>query len=282
MISEIAISNYKSILYQRFTLGRLNVFVGREGSGKTNILEALGIAAAAHDETLDSDNLIKRGIKAEKPSLMFHSTTDNSVQNNEIEIVWYERNSWKKSKLVSDNPDELDAKWKDISWYEPEYIDKINNLIRFISDGSIEGEYPFADESKNVVLNAAFRGSRNFRNYNIYNVNSGDIKDCQDIYSFFQSLFTDRNTPSIFAIDGIETMLPMDVCCNMMTNVAQLAVRQNKQALITTNSPSMVKGMDLSDPAQKLYFVKMSENCQTVIKELKDISLVEILWNEVN
>jgi len=170
MINEVSISNYKSILRQRLSLGRVNVFVGRKGSGKTNILEALGIAAAAHDDELDANSLLKRGIMAMKPSLTFHSSPSHK-QNKEIEISWHEKNSWKKSKLTCDDKDS----WKDISWYDAEYIDKINNLIKFIGDGSIEGLYPFPDESKNAVLNTVFRGSRNFRDYLIYNINTNAL-----------------------------------------------------------------------------------------------------------
>ena len=289
MIDEVSISNFKSIFHQSFALGRVNVFVGSRGSGKTNILEGLGMASAAHDDALDRDSLIKRGIN---PTKMFHS------MNDKIEIVWYEKNSWKKAKLVSnDNGDT----WRDISWYETAYIDKINNLIQFIGDGSIQGQYPFADEAKNSTLNAAFRGSRNFRDFQIYRPKPGDVPVLDDetaekIFSiftpqqvkklqtlattpelmFYLSLFSERRTPVIFAIDNIENFIAPDACSKLMPYVAQLAIRYSKQAYITTSNPAVVKGMDLSLPEQKLFLVKKEKNGQTTVKQVEDKTLLEI------
>ncbi len=46
MIAEIQIQNYKSIDKLRLELGRVNVFIGENGAGKSNILEAIALAAA--------------------------------------------------------------------------------------------------------------------------------------------------------------------------------------------------------------------------------------------
>ena len=289
MIGEVSISNFKSILSQRFKLGRVNVFVGCSGSGKTNILEALGMAAAAHDDALDRDSLVKRGIN---PTKMFHSS------QGEIEISWYEKNSWKKAKLISHDNGES---WKDTSWYETAYIQKMNNLIQFIGDGSIEGKYPFADESKNATLNAAFRGSRNFRDYTIYRLKNSDLhmieaETIEKIFSAFNleqtktlssyaekpevmlylSLFSERRSPAIFAIDGIDSFLEPELCSKLMPFVSMLSAKHNKQVLITINNPDVVKEMDLSLPEQKLFSVKINESGQTVVKKVKNKSIVEI------
>jgi AAA15 family ATPase/GTPase len=47
MIRKIEISAFKSIAAQEIELGQLNVFVGANGSGKSNILEAIGVLSAA-------------------------------------------------------------------------------------------------------------------------------------------------------------------------------------------------------------------------------------------
>jgi AAA15 family ATPase/GTPase len=47
MIREIIIKNFKSILDHTNELGRINVFIGENGSGKSNILEAVATASAA-------------------------------------------------------------------------------------------------------------------------------------------------------------------------------------------------------------------------------------------
>ncbi|HYO68605.1 MAG TPA: AAA family ATPase [Archangium sp.] len=52
MITKIHIQNFKSILDYTLELGRINVFIGENGAGKTNILEAFATASAAADGTL--------------------------------------------------------------------------------------------------------------------------------------------------------------------------------------------------------------------------------------
>jgi len=73
MLREIKIENYKSILDDTIELGRMNVFIGANGSGKTNILEALAMVAASKDNDLNVEGLYNRGVRVTKPSLTFSS-----------------------------------------------------------------------------------------------------------------------------------------------------------------------------------------------------------------
>src|SRR5271155_5504245 len=70
MIKSFSIKNYKSILDHTIELGRLNVFIGENGCGKTNILEALAMAAAALTNKLSVEELFNRGMRVAKPSIM--------------------------------------------------------------------------------------------------------------------------------------------------------------------------------------------------------------------
>lgn len=74
MIKSFGVKNYKSILEHTIELGRLNVFIGENGCGKTNILEAVATAAAAvSGEGLDADALRARGVRVARHSLTFSS-----------------------------------------------------------------------------------------------------------------------------------------------------------------------------------------------------------------
>lgn len=64
MIREIQIENFKSIKKMELKLGRVNVFIGENGSGKSNILEAIALAGAAAANKLDNEFLASRGIRA--------------------------------------------------------------------------------------------------------------------------------------------------------------------------------------------------------------------------
>lgn len=70
MIRELTIRNYRSILDHTIELGRINVFIGENGCGKTNVLEALAMAAAAVTNKLSVEELFNRGMRVAKPSIM--------------------------------------------------------------------------------------------------------------------------------------------------------------------------------------------------------------------
>lgn len=70
MIKVIKIENFKSIESLNLELGRLNVFIGANGGGKSNILEGIAIGAAAVEDKLDDQYLKSKGIKICPPESM--------------------------------------------------------------------------------------------------------------------------------------------------------------------------------------------------------------------
>lgn len=71
MIKTIKISGFKSIhdLSEGLELGTLNCFIGANGVGKSNILEAIGVLGAAANGTVDDEALLRRGVRAGLPRL---------------------------------------------------------------------------------------------------------------------------------------------------------------------------------------------------------------------
>ncbi|MBN2892063.1 MAG: AAA family ATPase [Bacteroidales bacterium] len=69
MIDSVNIKNFKSIEDLTFDLGRINVIIGANGSGKTNILEAIVMGAAASSNKLDYEFLGNR-MRVTSPDFM--------------------------------------------------------------------------------------------------------------------------------------------------------------------------------------------------------------------
>jgi energy-coupling factor transporter ATP-binding protein EcfA2 len=71
MITSVMIKGFKSIssLSEPLELGLVNVFVGANGSGKTNLLEALGVLGAAASGQVDDQALLSRGVRPGTPKL---------------------------------------------------------------------------------------------------------------------------------------------------------------------------------------------------------------------
>ncbi len=70
MLHTIKIENYKSVVSLELELGRINVFIGENGCGKTNILEGIALAAAAAGNKLDNEFLVARGVRVTENELM--------------------------------------------------------------------------------------------------------------------------------------------------------------------------------------------------------------------
>ncbi len=86
MFEKIRIQNFKSVYDETLELGRVNVFIGENGSGKSNLLEAIAFAsAAASNGEFDNDILFSKGVRIAMSSLMFSSFLEKK-QNKSIRI----------------------------------------------------------------------------------------------------------------------------------------------------------------------------------------------------
>jgi predicted ATPase len=69
MIEKFTAKSFKSLTDVSIELGRINVFVGANGSGKSNLLEALGVLAAASTGRVDDGRLKEHGVRPGLPRL---------------------------------------------------------------------------------------------------------------------------------------------------------------------------------------------------------------------
>jgi energy-coupling factor transporter ATP-binding protein EcfA2 len=69
MIKHFEIDSFKSLRSLSLDFGNINIFIGPNGVGKTNILEALGVVSAAAYGVVDDETLLRRGIRPGVPRL---------------------------------------------------------------------------------------------------------------------------------------------------------------------------------------------------------------------
>lgn len=69
MIKTLHLQGFKSISNQTLELGRVNCLIGANGTGKSNVLEALGVLGAAANGVVDDESLLRRGVRAGLPRL---------------------------------------------------------------------------------------------------------------------------------------------------------------------------------------------------------------------
>jgi len=69
MISGFTVEGFKSLAAASVELGAFNVFIGANGSGKSNLLEAIGVMGAAAFGSVEPETLRYRGVRPGVPSL---------------------------------------------------------------------------------------------------------------------------------------------------------------------------------------------------------------------
>jgi hypothetical protein len=69
MIRTLKIESFKSLVELELELGRVNLLIGANGSGKSNLLEAIGIPGAAAFGRVDDETLLRRGVRPGVPKL---------------------------------------------------------------------------------------------------------------------------------------------------------------------------------------------------------------------
>jgi len=111
MLEKLRIENYKSIDKLELELGRVNVFIGENGSGKSNILEAIALGAAAASDKLDNEFLATRGIRVTEPQFM-RSAFEKDNLDGEIKLDFYGENDTKLECLLTHNNQPY-SRWAD-------------------------------------------------------------------------------------------------------------------------------------------------------------------------
>ena len=69
MLRSLRVERFKSLVDLNLELGRINLFVGANGSGKSNLLEAVGVLGAAAYGRVDDETLLRRGVRPGVPRL---------------------------------------------------------------------------------------------------------------------------------------------------------------------------------------------------------------------
>jgi len=108
MIDRIEIHAFKSIQEASLELGAFNVFVGANGSGKSNILEAIGVLGAAAAGRVNDESLLYRGVRPGLPDL-YKTSFRGHKRRNAIRFGAYSGASSYEVELY--NPSNQSTSW---------------------------------------------------------------------------------------------------------------------------------------------------------------------------
>ncbi|MBQ7742761.1 MAG: AAA family ATPase [Bacteroidaceae bacterium] len=87
---------------------------------------------------------------------------------------------------------------------------------------------------------------------------------------FYFTLFISEETPSFFAIDNIESSLNPKLCRLVISKLAELAEKHDKQVILTTHSPFVLDGLDEINDKKRLFVVNRNTDGYTVVNQIKE------------
>ena len=82
MIDVFKVKDFKSLVEVEVNLGLVNVFIGANGSGKSNLPEAVGVLGVAASGRVDDESLMHCGVRPGRPALYKSSFKNKSTAPN--------------------------------------------------------------------------------------------------------------------------------------------------------------------------------------------------------
>ena len=135
-IKSINVKNYKSIIDLTIQLGTFNVLIGANGCGKSNILEAIALGAAASADKLDFEYFGNRGIRIVKSQMMLPAF--EGVDANGVNLSLSDSKNNTHSFYIYFDQNAKPAKWKAV--FNTESID-LEQIKKMMKENGISEKY---------------------------------------------------------------------------------------------------------------------------------------------
>lgn len=125
-IKEISVRNFKSLYDVSLEPGKINVLIGANGSGKSSVLEAIGILSAAMTDRVNNNSLQRKGVRLSASSLYKSqfSSIDRSMPTIDFAM------KWKREGNIYDYSVHLTTPTDDDIWkYHSESVSKNGEMV---------------------------------------------------------------------------------------------------------------------------------------------------------
>jgi predicted ATPase len=366
MLTKFGVKNFKSIVELEIELGRFNVFIGENGCGKSNVLEAVAMAAAVVANRSTNEDLFHRGMRVARSELVFNafppatqpatievkfagrSIGDSTIDAYSLSIEpesnrWVDRRIAENPLLIIDrastesvaarmaagaaatstaNTASHDRFWEVMHQYLlfgpiqasglPSFNIYTANTLALRGLHTLSRHEPLgifgegldvaiaqlpADRRDELIEHAhmiawfddieidhtgqrKLRGDKPGRSVSDLYFADRFLAEDRRVFSaenanegilhvlFYLALFLHPNGPKIMGIDNIETALNPHLLRRLVKVLAELAVKHERQALVTTHNPAALDGLNLHDDTQRLFIVSRNDDGHTQVKRV--------------
>jgi len=167
-ITDLHIKNFKSVKDLSLKCKRVNIFVGKPNTGKSNILEALSLFCAPYD--LNKGFLLKDFIRYEKFSNLFYdneisepieiiSNTETAIINRGKDFYWYFSSGDPNIVRGYLNSTAKEAFHRALKEKDDKYFYKMTSFLNIGEDGSMPEKPSGNNASENPVKKYVFNNS---------------------------------------------------------------------------------------------------------------------------
>lgn len=192
IFNNLHIENYKSIKNLNIPLTHFNVFIGANGCGKSNILEAVALVAAEKSYKVKISDLQQIGVRITKPSLMKNSFLGEKSSNKIVVELKSEQH--RDNVYLTSNKEDIFADWEDIRKKSVKLellkkfkengiaadstnIDSIMDIVaKMLNDGSINYMLPNIKKMEPTFEESYINGIVYAKNYLIYALNTNALR----------------------------------------------------------------------------------------------------------
>jgi putative AbiEii toxin of type IV toxin-antitoxin system/AAA ATPase-like protein len=178
MITKLTVESFKSLESVTVDLGQVNVFIGANGSGKSNLLEALGVLGAAAFGRVDDESLTRRGVRPGVPKLFKSSFSQRKGEKATTQILFEARENAAAYRVCLGNPTkDPNPVWQ----FESELLERLpgdNIVCRSRSDTHLNPEQGLAALKVVELANGdpALKLFDDLRSYGIYCANTPTLR----------------------------------------------------------------------------------------------------------
>ena len=116
-INKLVFRNFKTLENVSFEPGRVNVFIGANGSGKTTVLEAIGLLCAAMTDRIDNSSMQRKGIRLSVPGLYKSAFSDlkRKAPTINFDVSWSQNEKNYQYAVNLNVPNESDSARRDMA-----------------------------------------------------------------------------------------------------------------------------------------------------------------------
>lgn len=130
-INKLAFRNFKTLENVSFEPGRVNVFIGANGSGKTTVLETIGLLCAAMTDRIDNSSMQRKGIRLSVPGLYKSAFSDlkRKAPTINFDVSWSQNEKNYQYAVNLNVPNESDSARRDMWRYRSEKLTVNNETV---------------------------------------------------------------------------------------------------------------------------------------------------------